>query len=215
MATVERVRTSGQRFFLPGVGWDAYDTLLRAVGDRHIRMNYAKGDLELVTPLFPHERYSKLLGRLIETLTVEMGIEATNAGSMTLRREELDRGLEPDECFYIQNEHVIRDRPIIDLSIDPPPDLAIEIDITSSSIDRQEIYARLGVPELWRFDGETLQVLRLEPSGVYQPCPRSAIFPFLPIERLPEFLNPTPPKGNNAITLEFAAWVRNLIPPST
>lgn len=214
MATVERVQPSGQRFFLPGVGWDAYNSLLRAVGDRHIRMNYAKGDLELMTPLSIHEKYARLLGRLIETLTVEMGIEVANAGSTTLRRQVLDRGLEPDECFYIQNEHVIRDRPIIDLSIDPPPDLAIEIDITSSSINRQEIYARLGVPELWRFDGETLQVLKLDAGGVYQPCPRSAIFPFLPIERLPEFLNPTPPKGNNAITLEFAAWVRTLIPSS-
>jgi Uma2 family endonuclease len=189
VATVERAERIGldeQRFLLQNVGWQVYDLFLRELGDRPIRLTYSRGDLELMTPSTIHEKYARFLGRLIEVLTVEMGIEVCNLGSMTCRVEDLDRGLEPDECFYIHNEPAIREKSKIDLSVDPPPDLAIEIDITSSSIDRQEIYAKIGVRELWRFDGETLRVLILNADGRYQPVEQSEIFPFLPIEKVPE-----------------------------
>jgi Uma2 family endonuclease len=218
VATVEHVEQEGlneQRFLLQNVGWQVYDLLLRELGDRPIRLTYSRGDLELMTPSTIHEKYAKLLGRLIEVLTVEMGIEVCNLGSMTCRAEDLDRGLEPDECFYIQNEPAIRDKSAIDLSIDPPPDLAIEIDITSSSLDRQEIYAKIGVRELWRFDGDSLRVFLLNADGQYQAADRSEAFPFLPIEQVPEFLYPNASRGSNATAKQFAEWVRPMIPSSS
>src|SRR5688500_6748040 len=102
--------------------------------------------------------------------------------SVTLRREDLERGLEPDNCFYTTRWRAIIGKKRFDLTRDPPPDLAIEIDVTSSSLDRQGIYAALGVPEIWRFDGESLRVFQLGPDGDYRACERSPTFPELPLE---------------------------------
>ena len=123
-----------------------------------------------MSPSSMHERYNCLFRRMIETLTEELAIPIKGAGSTTFKREDLERGLEPDSCFYLANERRIRGKRELDLTIDPPPDLAIEIDITSSSLDRQGIYAALGVPEIWRFDGESLRVYQLQPDGTYPQC---------------------------------------------
>ena len=134
-----------------------------------IRLTYDRGLLEIMTPLDPHESYKKLLGRFVEALTEELDVEICSLGSRTCSREDLVRGLEPDQCYYIQNEQVVWDKEQIDLNQDPPPDLVIEIDITSSSINRLDLYADLGVPEVWRYDGRCLTIYRLEAKR-YQAC---------------------------------------------
>ena len=121
------------------------------------------------------------MGRLIEMLTFELDIPILGGGSTTFKHKELLRGLEPDECYWIANESVVRGKLEVDLTCDPPPDLAVEIDVTISSLNRQSIYAARGVPELWRFDGKTLRVHELQPNGEYAHLNTSPAFPFLPL----------------------------------
>lgn len=117
-----------------------------------------------------------------------MAVEIRSLGSITCDREDLTRGLEPDQCYYIQNEQAVWDKEQIDLSKDPPPDLAIEIDITSSSINRLDIYADLGVPEVWRYDGQALTMYCLE-NKQYQNCSNSIAFPLLTPSDIERFLD--------------------------
>ena len=139
---------------LTGVSWDLYEELLRVVGDRPIRMSYDRGDLEIMSPLPKHEKWKKIIGWMVEVLSMELDIPMEPLGSTTFRRNVLAKGLEPDECYYIANEAAVRNKDEIDLKKDPPPDLAIEIELTHRSVNRERIYAGLGVPGLWRFDGE-------------------------------------------------------------
>jgi len=118
-----------QQFTLTDISWDGYETILNLLGDRPVRVTYNRGILQLMILSYAHERYKKLLARLLETLTEELDIPIEAGGSTTLKRQALERGLEPDECFYIQNQARIRGKQVIDLNQDPPPDLVIEIDI--------------------------------------------------------------------------------------
>jgi len=145
-------RTSNQtsnQILLPSIRWETYRAIACDLESQpNKRLTYDKGLLEIRMPSELHESYKKLLGRIVEALTESLGLEICSLGSMTCDREDLARGLEPDQCYYIQNEAMIWGKDKIDLTSDPPPDLAIEIDITSSSLNRFAIYAQLGVPEV-------------------------------------------------------------------
>lgn len=213
MATVQIA--GEQRILLPGVSWQAYETLLREFDGRPIRLTYDQGSLEIMTLSFGHERYKKLLGRLIEGLADELGIDFTSGGSVTIRQEEAKRGLEADECYWIQNEALIRGKMELDLRVDPPPDLAIEIDLTRSSLDRMAIYAGLGVREVWRFDGETLRVYRLRASKKYEECEHSPTFPDLPLGEVLRTLGMIEGQSEARLVRSFRAWVREHVLPAT
>jgi Uma2 family endonuclease len=164
---------------LQGVAWSTYQSLMRDLESQPgKRLTYHHGTLEIMVPLPPHESYKKLLGRFVEVATEETETEIRSLGSSTWSREDLAQGLEADECYYIQNEPIVRGRLEIDLSTDPPPDLAIEVDITSSSINRLQIYAALGVPEVWRYDGKTLTIYVLQ-GNEYEPQEASKALPIL------------------------------------
>jgi Uma2 family endonuclease len=157
---------------LPGIHWDTYQNLVRDLESQPgMRLTYDDGILEILMPLPPHETFKKLLGRFVEVTTEEIGIEIRSLGSTTWTREDLRKGLEADGCYYIQNELAVRGKDAIDLTIDPPPDLAIEVDSTSSSMNRMGIYAALGVPEVWRFEREILTILNLVDGDLSQ-CKR-------------------------------------------
>lgn len=203
----------GQRFLVRNIGWRGYQTLLEVMGSRPIRLTYDRGDLELMSPLPRHERFKQLLGRMIEAITEELGIRMIAAGSTTFNREDSDRGLEPDQCYYFANTERIRDQDRIDLSVDPPPDLAVEIDITSHSLDRLKIYAVLGVPEVWRFDGEVLEVLLLQSDGTYRPSETSAALPFLPMHEVARRLLSYDRSDDTRWGREIRAWVRRELAP--
>jgi Uma2 family endonuclease len=202
-----------RRFVLYDVGWQGYEAMLQIVGDRPIRLTYDRGNLELMSPSPKHEKSKGLLGRLVETLTEELEIPCISAGSTTWRREDLDRGLEPDECFYLFDhaEQLADKEP--DLSVDPPPDLAVEIDITRSSLDRQGIYAALGVPEVWRFDGESLRVYRLKPDGAYEACGTSPAFPFFPLVEVARLLKEGATMDHSRWGRMVREWVRHELAP--
>lgn len=139
-----------------GVSWQTYRALMAEVGgDRVWRIAYDRGVLELRMPLEEHEKPKGLLESFVEAIADELEIEVRKLGSLTLEREDLARAVEPDSCFYIQNEAAVRGRKI-NLPADPPPDLVIESDYTNSLVNQQSIYAALGVSELWRYTNQTL-----------------------------------------------------------
>jgi Uma2 family endonuclease len=215
MATVTLPRTkpdlAGQRFVLYSVGWEGYQILLKMVENRRVRVTYDRGDVELMAPLPIHELYKHLVGRMIDTIGEELDIPLFAQGSTTFNREDVDRGLEPDECYYIASSGRVQDRSRLNLEIDPPPDLAIEIDITSSSLNRLGIYAALRIPEVWRFDGETLRVLLLQNDGTYVPSETSAAFAFLPMQEICRFLREYDINNDSRWGRSFRTWVRDEI----
>jgi Uma2 family endonuclease len=160
MATV--LSPPEQKVVLQGVKWETYEHLLADLENSSApRLNYDRGTLEIMSPLPEHERYNRTIALLIELLAEEMGIDIENLGSATFRREDLEKGFEADSCFYIKNAESVSGKMRIDLSVDPPPDLIVEVDITSGSLDKFPIYVKIGVPEVWRYDGEKLTIFQL------------------------------------------------------
>lgn len=192
---------------LHDVHWETYQALVKDSEEQaNKRLTYDQGILEIMTPLPEHEIYKKLLDRFVLVTVEEMGIEMRSLGSCTWSRQDLRQGLEPDECYYISHEKNVRGKIEIDLNIDPPPDLAIEIDITSSSLSRMGIYAALGVAEIWRFDGQILRIYQLV-DGEYQAGDNSVVFPFLRSEDIMSFLQQSQ-GGEMALIKAFRFWVR-------
>lgn len=188
--------------------WDEYVKLRDDDEFRHTRMTYDRGDLELRSPSKLHERIGYLIGRSIDVFTRKRRIAIQSCLTTTFRRVELLRGLEPDNCYYIQNEPVVRSRDEADLSIDPPPDLAIEVDVTRRSIERLAIYAALGVPEVWRWHDDRLQILILRRSGKYAPASKSVSLPGFPLQRLIEMIDQRTLHDETTLMRKFAFWCR-------
>ena len=168
--------------------WDEYVKLRDDDEYRNIRMTFDRGSLELMSPTSFHERPKVFLTLCISAWAAESQLKILCWGSTTFRREDLERGLEPDNCYYTQNYATILNHEEIDLLVDPPPDLALEVDITSSSIDRMDIYAAMGVPEIWRWHDDTLQIYRLDSTGVYSPVETSGALPGFPVELAVQFV---------------------------
>jgi len=198
----------GQRVILRNISWEEFEQILDELGNhRASRLAYYKGTLEIMVPLAGHEDGKIIIGNLVEILLEELNIEFRNLGSTTFKRRDRASGVEPDACFYIQNEAAIRGKDRIDLNFDPPPDLAIEIDITSSSEIKKNSYEALGVPELWIYDGRSLQINVLQ-HRQYVEINQSQIFPNLPIvEVIPQYVAQSKVGGRNAAVKAFRAWV--------
>jgi Uma2 family endonuclease len=197
----------GQRVLLRNVSWDEFETILEELGEkRAARVAYNRGMLEIMTPLPEHERSKENISDFIKTLLEEFDIEFLPLGSTTFKNQLMSQGIEPDNCFYIQNEALLRGKDRIDLSIDPPPDLALEIDVTSRT--NVEIYQTLGVPELWRFENSKLQVNILE-NGIYTEVEFSPYFPNIPLsEVISQYLKKLKTESRNKTMREFRAWVQ-------
>ncbi|MBD2043506.1 Uma2 family endonuclease [Microcoleus sp. FACHB-672] len=198
----------GNILHLKDISWKMFETLLEELGEsRAAKLSYSKGILEIMTPLLEHEFDKKIIGRLVEILLEELNIEFVPAGSTTLKNEAMQQGVEPDECFYIQNEAVMRGKKRIDLTIDPPPDLAIEIEITSRT--HLNNYEALGVPELWRYNGSRLQINVLQ-AGKYTESEISFNFPQIPQIKsaIPQYVEQSKTAGRNASVKAFRNWVR-------
>lgn len=199
-----------QRLLLYSIPWKSYDAILHALDGRHLRITYDRGKLEIMTISFPHEFYKKLFGRMIEIMTLELNMALMPGGSMTFRREEMEKGLEADESFWIANAGLMQGKLEYDIETDPPPDLALEIDIFSSSLDRMAIYAALGVREVWRFDGAKFTVHHLV-SGTYKVRSRSKAFPTLPVQELLRFVKQAESEDQTAVMRAFTQWVRETL----
>jgi len=207
--TIVETQTVGQ-VLLHNVPWSTYEVLLSDLDLRGTRLTYDRGNLEIMSPSREHERLKTLIGRMIETMTVEWNIPISSGGSTTMKSEMKKRGLEPDECYYVANEPRMRGKDDFDINVDPPPDLVVEVDITRSSLDRMDLYAAFGVPEVWRYDGTTLHVAQLQPDGTYAARTQSPSFPFLPLAEIPRFLDRRNATDETTWIRSFRAWVRAL-----
>ncbi|MEG3895962.1 MULTISPECIES: Uma2 family endonuclease [unclassified Microcoleus] len=209
---VEQQTTPENRVILKGVSWSTFKALLADVGDdRAWRIAYDGGVLEIRMPHLEHEVPKGLIESFIEATADELEIEVMKAGSLTLEREDLTRAVEPDTCFYIQNEASVRGKRDISLPEDLPPDLAIESDYTNSFVNKFTIYAAIGVPELWRYRRHSLQVYQLV-DGKYEMCDRSLAFPFLPVPEIPGFIEQSRTIGQRAAVRLFRQRIREILP---
>jgi Uma2 family endonuclease len=184
--------------------------MLRVFAERPAdRLTYDRGVLEIMSPLPEHERPADMLGRFVMILTEELQLAAVSGGSSTLRRRRRQRGIEPDKCWWIANAHRLQGRIRIDLRTDPPPDLAVEVDVTSSSLNRMGIYATLGVREIWRHHNDILTFHVLDTvTGTYQVHTHSLAFPMISSADLAGFLAQLGQVDDTTLGLQFRAWLR-------
>lgn len=192
-----------QRVILYGVSWDTYERLLADLQDSHaVHCAYDRGVLEIMAPSAEHERPNRTIALFVEEVAAEMGIDVDNVGSNTFKREDLARGFEPDTCFYIQNAERVKGKTRIDLTLDPPPDLVIEIAITSPLLNKFPIFAALGIPEIWRYDGKAVTIYVLE-QGEYRAQETSLALPKVTNRLVSQFLE------DSRIT-KRSVWIRNV-----
>jgi Uma2 family endonuclease len=190
-----------------GVSWDEYEELLAELGEGcGVRVAFTEGTLELMAPLYRHEKHKDAVLLMVGVLTQELGLDMQSAGSTTLRLKGLQRGAEPDTCFYVQNAGKLLGREEIDLRRDPPPDIVFEVDVTSQSTSKMKTYARMGVPEFWRYDGREFYIYELS-GGRYAARENSPTFPFVRADDLRAFLERGRTEGQAALLRSFRAWV--------
>jgi len=214
MATATRPRPS-PGIVLEGVTWDDYEAQLRIIGNRHVRVNYDDGRMEIMSPLRRHGNPATLLGWMVLALIEELDIQVEGADPVTLKRPDLGKGVEPDRLFHFgAHAAAVQEFREFDLTVDPPPDLVIEVDVTSSSVPRLPIFAALGILEVWRIDDdEELRFLHLQPDGTYQPRDRSRAFPALLVAEAARFLEQGRGANKTAWIRSFRAYVRDVLVP--
>jgi Uma2 family endonuclease len=176
-----------QRVVLYGVSWESYLQILKALPQaRNARLTYDDGVLEITMPLEDHEFSGRLIERFILTLVELLEMRIKTMGSTTMNYAFFQKGAEPDNAYYIQNQPLVKGRNV-DFAKDPPPDLVVEVDITHTDIQKNQFYARIGVPEFWRFNGKVWRIYQLQ-EGVYVEVEKSPTFPRVPKEYLYSFL---------------------------
>jgi Uma2 family endonuclease len=199
------------RTLLTNISWQTFKTMLAEMGSqRKNRIAYDLGTVEIMTPLMPHENSNRLLEVFIGVMCEELGLEIKRTGSLTLTREDLERGGEPDSSYYIQNESLVRNKENIDLATDPPPDLVLEVEYSRSAINKLNIYAFMSIPEVWRFNGSVLLIYTLSDDRYIQ-VEISPTFNPIPVREIPRFLQQAKTTGENATTRDFRTWVRQQI----
>ncbi|MEL6136211.1 MAG: Uma2 family endonuclease [Cyanobacteria bacterium J06628_6] len=199
---------------LRGLSWQMYQALVNDVGDgRAWRIAYSQGVLEIRMPLTEHEEPKEILGDFVTVMVELLDLELRKLGALRLDRADLTKAIEPDACFYVQNEPQVRGKSI-QLPADPPPDLAIESDYTNSSLNKQDIYAAIGVPELWRYRRQQLEVYILTEAGTYQRADQSLTFPLFPAAEIPAFIDLCKEIGQRKAVKAFRARMQSLITES-
>jgi Uma2 family endonuclease len=197
------------RVVLHNISWQQFENLLKDLGEkRSARVAYLDGTLEIMTPLPEHEYFRDAISDAVKDAAEILDLDYECYGSATWKREMEKAGLEPDSCFYFQNEARVRGKLKFDLNQDPPPDLALEIDLTSKSLPRFPIYARLGVSELWCYDAGQLTLYQLE-NGEYQQVSTSRIFSMLPVQELPDVIEKYRLQGRLTLRRGVRDWVRS------
>ncbi|BAZ53882.1 hypothetical protein NIES4103_65660 [Nostoc sp. NIES-4103] len=199
------------RVLLHNITWQTFKTMLSEMGyERNSRLAYDNGTIEIMTPLMPHESSNRLIEVFVGVLCEELGLEIRRAGSLTLTRDDLEKGAEPDSSYYIQNELLVRDQENIDLAIDPPPDLVLEVEYSGSAIDKFRLYAAMGIPEFWRYNGSVLRIYTLA-GGQYSEVQTSPTFAPVLVKEIPRFIQEAKKNGEIATTRAFRTWVQQNI----
>ncbi len=187
VATPPRI-AADERVVVPRVSWETYERLLADDEGRRVpRMTYDKGVLELVTPSMPHEEDADRIARLVDIVAANLAIPIRSVASTTFKRPDLERGFEADASFYVQSEAKIRGQREVNLSVDPPPDLVLEMEMSRSALDKLALFASMGIPEVWRCDGQRVAIFVLDQNR-YRESPASLAIPALTSEVLTRFL---------------------------
>ena len=195
-------RPATNRVVVTNVSWETYESLLKDLENQSSpRLAYDQGVLEIMSPHFEHDRSNHILAAIAVIALEEMDVDFEGAGSTTFKREVLKRGFEPDSSFFIRNAERVRGKKRLDMEIDPPPDLLIEIDVTSDSMNKFPLYAALGVPEVWRYE-DTVEIWVLD-RGTYVRRHISAAIPILTEKVISEFMN-------SSLTMKRPAWSRQV-----
>ena len=214
LAVTVNLLRPGQRVLFTDISWDEYEALLewRDEHRRGVRLTYDRGELEIMVTGSTHERLKGIVALLIAGWVAETGGNCTSFGNVTHLRDDLERGIEPDECYYVQNWAAVAGLRDIDFAKDPPPDLAVEIEVSRTVLSRLPIFAAFKVPEVWRYNGARLVILVLQADGAYAESPTSPAMPTLPVAELVPFLALATDLtlSNAAIDRQFRAWVRSL-----
>lgn len=202
----------GSTLVIPNVTLAEYERLVETLGDSSaFRLGFFQGRLEVMSPSRLHETFKELLVKLIFIIEIETGIVVESQGSTTFRKGTFPGGAEPDTCFYVQNAKAIIGKEKIDLRRDPPPDIVVEIDLSSTSVAKRDFYAHVGVPEIWHYDGKRLQILQWTSSG-YIEISHSPAFPVLTTKRLTRALEQCKTKGQSVALRAFRQWLRKNLP---
>lgn len=200
---------------LRDASWQLYKAMLRDFEEQPSRVNYDRGTLEVMTLSIEHERFKSVLGLMIGMLALAFHLKVTHGGSSTLKRLSKKKGLEADQCYWVANEAVMRSKKRIDLRTDPPPDLVVEIDVMHSVVDREKIYASLGVPEMWvlRRDAKSgvgaIAAFGLD-GKAWQPIDKSKSFPFLQVADLNPFVARIGVDDDTSVLVAFSEWLKTV-----
>ena len=196
------------RVILHSISWSLYEQLLAEHEEKSSpRFAYDRGELEITVPSYEHEELNRLINDFIVVIAMEWNVEYCNAGSTTFKREDLERGFEPDSCFYVQRAGQIAGKKRLDLTVDPPPDLVLEVDITHPWLDKLSIFAAVGVPEVWRYDDERVRMLALTGDS-YVEREQSLAFPALRSAHLVELLAASQQMPRTAWLRHVRAWAQ-------
>jgi len=195
------------------VSWDEYEELLEQVGEAPgLRISYDNGSLQVMTISSEHEKYASFISSLVTVIQLRLRIDILGFGSATMRKRKRKKGNEPDACFYVQTASVIGNRIQLDFETDPPPDIAVEIDVHHDSRSKFPIYAALGVPEIWRYDGQAMTIYHLSEASDEQPyvaVDTSAALPMLTAELLTEMIERMRRDGELNALLAFEEWLQS------
>lgn len=208
LAAIEHL-PAGAALRMDDVTWEEYEQLLADLGDGYsARIFYDQGRMEILAPTSTHGRPINIIGTLVRVLSDELDINVEGFGSTTFREKLTAKGAEPDDCFYVQNaQSVIGKKEDIDLRYDPPPDIVVEVDLTSASLNKFNIYSALGVPEIWRIKGDSLQIYLLVENN-YEQSPASRAFTFLSARTLSQYMAKGVVEGERKVARAFRDWVR-------
>ena len=188
--------------------WEDYENLLETVGEASgLRISFDSGTLEIMTLSTEHENYARLIQMLIGVLSLRLDIDVESFGSATIKKSRFAKGIEPDACFYVQSIEQLEGKIRLDFSVDPPPDIAVEIDLYHESLDKFPIYAALGVAEIWRYAGDKFEIYKLT-EGAYQSIEKSESLPVLSAEILATLLNRSRQERQTLILKEFENWLK-------
>lgn len=198
----------GAMLRLEGISWGEYERLLEELTEwPGMRVSYNQGRVEIMSPSFQHESYIGVISWMAHILSEEIGVNVESAGATTYKQERLLKGSEGDQSFYVQNASAIIGKRQIDLDVDPPPDIVVEVDITSESLSKFPIYAAFGVPEIWRYDGEQTRIYHLVNED-YVEAAASLSFSFLAAQAMTDFLEQSKTQGQTEALAAFRVWVR-------
>jgi Uma2 family endonuclease len=198
----------GQELNFSNVAWEDYERLLEQLGDTsHARISYSDGRLEIMSPSNKHEKIKGLINSLVSTTCDQLDIDWLSLGSVTLKKQPSGKGAEADDCFYFAGAAAIVRQDTLDLACDPPPDIVVEIDLTSGSTRKLEIYAAFGIPEVWRYQKDRLEILRLV-GDHYDPAAASLFLPVLTAERITQFVAECESAGHLQARRSLRAWLK-------